>query len=183
MQFVIIRRMTMGKLKSIDKTAEKKGKLAVTAWQFVKFIIVSLLAFIVQFTLLNLLPFVPAISALSNREFHWFVFSYSLSAGGLAYAITSNTANITAQIVAFFVNRKKTFNANNSVAITLTIYIVFTVALICFAAWLNPVIKSWVVTRFALNEQLASNVATMACSVFQFIIYFPFDKILMKEKK
>ena len=39
----------VGGLKSIDKAAAEKGKGITTLWQFVKFIFVSLLAFIVQF--------------------------------------------------------------------------------------------------------------------------------------
>lgn len=173
----------MGKLKNLDNSAKEKGSMIETAWQFVKFIIVSLLAFIVQFSLLNLLPLIPAVAALGEREFHWFVFSYSIAAGGLGYALSSNIANVTAQIVAFFVNREKTFNADNNIPLTLTIYIVFTVALICFSAWLNPVLKDWFVNRFTMGDAIASNAATMVCSAFQFFIYFPVDKLLMRQKK
>ena len=42
-------------LKNIDKSAEQKGSGIATLWQFVKFIVVSLLACIVQFASLNLL--------------------------------------------------------------------------------------------------------------------------------
>ena len=173
----------MVKLKNIDETAEKKGSFMVTAWQFVKFIIVSLLAFIVQFSLLNLLPLIPAISALNSREVSWFVFTYTAAAGGLGYAISSNTANIVAQIVAFFVNRKKTFNADNNIPVTLTVYILFTLALICFAAWFNPFFKDWLVGRFSMGEAAASNASTMMCSMIQFFVYFPVDKLLMRQKK
>ena len=55
-------------LKDIDKAAESKGSLLVTIWQFVKFIVVSLLAMIVQFVLLNTLQLIPAIQEL-YKEF------------------------------------------------------------------------------------------------------------------
>ena len=51
----------MGKLKNIDDKAAAKGKGLETVWQFIKFIFVSLLAMIVQFTLLNTLKFIPPI--------------------------------------------------------------------------------------------------------------------------
>ena len=38
----------VGGLKGIDNAAEEKGSLIVTIWQFVKFIVVSLLAMLVQ---------------------------------------------------------------------------------------------------------------------------------------
>ncbi|MBR6551957.1 MAG: hypothetical protein IKT89_03855, partial [Clostridia bacterium] len=58
-------------LKDIDKAAESKGSLLVTVWQFVKFIVVSLLAMIVQFVLLNTLQLIPAIQELYTQEFAW----------------------------------------------------------------------------------------------------------------
>ena len=123
-------------LKNIDKSAEQKGSGIVTLWQFVKFIVVSLLACIVQFASLNLIMLLPQIKAIMNQDFTWFVFSYVGEGKGFGYFLAFNIANILAQIVAFFVNREKTFGSSSNIAITLPIYIVFTVALICFSAWL-----------------------------------------------
>ena len=173
----------MAKLKDIDNMAEKKGSLLVTVWQFVKFIVVSLLAMIVQFVLLNTLNLIPAINALYAQPFSWWVFVYDVAAGGLGYFISSNTANIAAQIVAFFVNREKTFNSSANTAITLPIYIIFTVALVCFSAWLNPVIFQLCVNKFSLGSGLALTIATAVCSALQFFLYFPVDKILFHKKK
>ena len=89
----------MGKLNQIDKAAESKGSVLVTIWQFVKFIVVSLLAMIVQFVLLNTLNLIPPIAELYNQDFAWWVFVYPVAVGGLGYFIVSNVANIIAQIV------------------------------------------------------------------------------------
>ena len=173
----------MGKLKNIDSKAEEKGSGIVTVWQFVKFIFVSLLAMIVQFVLLNTLKFIPAIQALYNngQDFQWWVFLCPAAIGGLGYFIVNNTANIAAQIVAFFVNREKTFNSGANIAVTLPIYIVFTIALIAFSAWLNPTLKNIFVSH--MGDDLAANAATMICSAVQFFLYFPVDKILFHKKK
>ena len=112
-------------LKDIDKAAEQKGSFLVTVWQFIKFIVVSLLAMIVQFVLLNTLQLIPAIKDLYTVDFSWWVFVYPIAVGGLGYFIVSNVANIVAQIVAFFVNKEKTFNSGANVAVALPIYIVF----------------------------------------------------------
>ncbi len=173
----------MGKLNQIDKAADSKGSAVTTIWQFVKFIFVSLLAMIVQFALLNILPLIPAIKAQYTTEFSWWVFTSTLAAGGLGYFIVNNTANIIAQIVAFFVNRDKTFNSSANIAVTLPIYIVFTIALICFSAWLNPTLKDLFVSKGWMEDALASNAATMICSAVQFFLYFPVDKILFHKKK
>ncbi len=183
----------MGKLNQIDKAAENKGSVLVTIWQFVKFIVVSLLAMIVQFALLNTLQLIPAIKDLYTQDFSWWVFSYAATIGGLGYFIVSNVANIVAQIVAFFVNKEKTFNSGANVAVALPIYIVFTIALICFSAWLNPTLKEvffnaeWFVNLCGKLEweveTTAKNVATGICSAVQFFLYFPVDKILFHKKK
>ncbi len=172
----------MGKLNQIDKAAESKGSLLVTIWQFVKFIVVSLLAMIVQFVLLNTLNLIPAIAELYNQDFAWWVFVYPVAVGGLGYFIVSNVANIIAQIVAFFVNKEKTFNSGANVAVALPIYIVFTIGLIFFSAWLNPTLKE-VFVGWNLEEAAAKNIATMICSAVQFFLYFPVDKILFHKKK
>lgn len=172
----------MSKLKQIDNAAESKGSLLVTIWQFVKFIIVSLLAMIVQFVLLNTLQLIPAIKELYTQDFNWLFFVYPVAVGGLGYFIVSNVANIVAQIVAFFVNKEKTFNSGANIAIALPIYIVFTIALIVFSAWLNPTLKDLFV-GYNLGEAAAKNIATMICSALQFFLYFPVDKILFHKKK
>ncbi|MCL2105758.1 MAG: hypothetical protein FWH26_01635 [Oscillospiraceae bacterium] len=170
----------MAKLKDIDQKAEEKGSLLVTAWQFAKFIVVSLLAMIVQFTTLNILYLIPAVKALETQEFRWFVFNYDVAAGGLKAFLAINIANVLAQVVAFFVNRKKTFGGTNSVPITLTVYLAFTAALVCFSAWLAPTLTEFMMSR-GTGAQGAGNIAAMACSVIQFIAYFPFNKLIMRD--
>ena len=180
----------MGKLNQIDKAADSKGSAVTTIWQFVKFIFVSLLAMIVQFTLLNVLNHIPPIVELFGTDFKWWVFESPVNMaegavviGGLGYFISNNTANIVAQIVSFFVNRDKTFNSSANIAVTLPIYIVFTIALICFSAWLNPTLAHLFVSKGWMKGDAAANLATMICSAVQFFLYFPVDKILFHKKK
>lgn len=172
----------MAKLTDIDKKAEEKGSVLKTIWQFVKFIVVSLLAMIVQFVLLNTLQLIPAVKELYTTDFSWWVFVYPVAIGGLGYFIVSNVANVVAQIVAFFVNKEKTFNSGANIAVALPIYIIFTIALIVFSAWLNPTLKELFV-GYGLGEDAAKNIATMICSAVQFFLYFPVDKILFKKPK
>lgn len=180
-------------LKNIDKSAQEKGTGVLTLWQFVKFIFASLIAFIVQIAVLNILLLLPQIKAVMNQDFQWFVFNYSGENNGLGYFIAFNTANILAQIVSFFVNREKTFNSSSRISVTLPIYIVFTIALICFSAWFAPVVQGWLLNLGSThttgilskltNVQLTSNISNMVCSAIQFFIYFPVDKLLFHKKK
>ncbi len=181
----------LAKLKDIDSMAENKGSGFTTLWQFVKFIVVSLLACIVQFGLVNLIPLIPQIKELYATGFDWFVFSYPVThnelgevvSGGLGYFIAFNVANIAAQIVAFFVNKEKTFNSSANVAVTLPIYIVFTIALICFSAWLSPTLNTLFAQSWGWGDALSRNIATAICSALQFFLYFPVDKLLFHKKK
>ena len=180
----------MSKLNQIDQAAENKGSLLVTVWQFVKFIVVSLLAMLVQVALTNLIPLIPAIQEMYAQEFNLWVLSYPVNydelgniiSGGLGYCIAFNVANTVAQIVAFFVNKEKTFNSGANVAVTLPIYIAFTIALIFFSAWLSPTLNT-LFLGFGWAEALARNAAMMVCSALQFFLYFPVDKILFHKKK
>lgn len=176
----------MSVLNKIDKAAEAKGSGINTLWQFTKFIVVSLGACIVQVVSLAILYNIPAIKELSSQAFHWWVFDYPVIEGercGLALFISANVANILAQIVSFFINKEKTFNSSANTAITLPIYIVFTVALVCFSAWLNPVVFQLCINKFGLGSGLALTIATAVCSALQFFLYFPVDKILFHKKK
>lgn len=177
-------------LKDIDKAAESKGSFLVTVWQFVKFIVVSLLAMLVQVALTNLIPLIPAIQEMYATEFNLWVLSYPVNydeagaiiSGGLGYCIAFNVANIVAQVVAFFVNKEKTFNSGANVAVTLPIYIAFTIGLVFFSAWLSPTLNT-LFLGFGWSEALARNAAMMICSALQFFLYFPVDKILFHKKK
>lgn len=92
-------------------------------------------------------------------------------------------SNITAQIVAFFINKEKTFNSGANTKVVLPIYIIFTVALICFSQWLNPTIYGWILNDLGWGDAAARNIATAVCSALQFFLYFPVDKILFHKKK
>ena len=69
----------MGKLNQIDKAAEGKGSLMVTLWQFVKFIVVSLGAFVIQ-TCLPYLIKLPMSEEFLTRPYEFLVFSSEAAA-------------------------------------------------------------------------------------------------------
>ena len=182
-------------LQKIDEGAAKKGKAVETLWQFTKFIVVSVGAFVIQ-TFLPLLinVIIKAIDAdFLVREFNiWGIFGSNegidpetgakiAATFGLGLFISANISNIIAQIVSFFINRDKTFNSDANIAITLPIYIVFTIGLIIFSAWLStvfiPLFERWVSTG------AATSISGALCGAIQFFIFFPFDKLLFSKKK
>lgn len=174
--------MEMGKLKQIDKAAEDKGSLVTTLWQFIKFIVVSLGAFAIQ----SVLPIIIQLfmdDNFINKSYEFFVFASEGGEGnGLGFFIASTCSNILAQIVAFFINRDKTFNSSSKISVTLPIYIVFTIALICFSAWLAPTFQGFLITKNVPSE-LSTFISNALCGAIQFFLYFPVDKLLFREKK
>ena len=169
----------MAKLNDIDKAAAGKGKGIETLWQFVKFIVVSLGAFVIQ-TFLPLLIKLPMTDAFLHQSFDWGLFK-STAETGLGIFIAANVSNIIAQIVSFFINREKTFNSSANIAVTLPIYIVFTIALICFSAWLSPTLINFF-TGY-VGENAAISISGAVCGAIPFFLYFPVDKLLFHKKK
>ncbi len=177
----------MSKLANIDSAAANKGSAVNTLWQFVKFIVVSLGAFVIQ-TFLPLLIKLPMSDGFLHQAYKFWIFQSEapdpetgIIAAGLGVFIAANLSNVLAQIVSFFINRDKTFNSDANIAVTLPIYIVFTIALICFSAWLSPTL----ITFFAgkIGENAAISVSGACCGAIQFFLYFPVDKILFRKKK
>lgn len=170
----------MSKLSKIDSAAESKGKGIETLWQFVKFIFVSLGAFVIQ-TFLPLLIKLPMSDSFLYQEFSFLGIFQSTAEVGLGIFIAANLSNVIAQIVSFFINREKTFNSSANIAVTLPIYIVFTIALICFSAWLSPTLITLLESK--LGENVAISISGAICGAIQFFLYFPVDKILFSKKK
>lgn len=180
----------MEKTAGIEQKKAETGSGKKTLWEFFKFTLVGLLATVVQYSTLNILILLPFIKNLYATEFNWFVFNYPVNtnasgiivSGALGYFIAFNSSNILAQIVAFFVNKEKTFKSAANVAVAFPIYIVFTIALICFAAWLSPILNTFFIGK-GFNGTASTNMAAMVCSAIQFFVYFPVDKILFRKPK
>lgn len=177
----------MGKLNNIDKAAEGKGSFINTLWQFIKFIVVSLGAFVIQ-TFLPLLIKAFMSENFLYQEYKFLMFSSAVAEAttgeptGLGIFIASTASNIIAQIVAFFVNKEKTFNSGANTKVVLPIYIIFTVALIAFSAWLLPFLNGFFVSK-GLSANTSLTIANACCGAVQFFLYFPVDKILFHKKK
>lgn len=177
----------MAKLNDIDNAAASKGAGVKTLWQFIKFIFVSLIAFVIQLFLPYLFKAFMS-DELLHRAYQFWIFKNEpadpvtgIIAAGLGVFIAANASNIIAQIVSFFINRDKTFNSDANIAITLPIYIVFTIALICFSAWLSPTLITFFVNHNLEGPSLA--ISGAICGAIQFFLYFPVDKLLFPEKK
>lgn len=177
----------MAKLADIDSKAASKGKGLETLWQFVKFIVVSLGAFVIQTFLPLLIKLFMSQEFLTKEYDIWGIFKSSEDAKtgamlGLGVFIAANVSNIIAQIVSFFINREKTFNSDAKISVTLPIYIVFTIALIIFSAWLSTKFIP-LFTNLTGSADTAMAISGACCGAIQFFLYFPVDKLLFPKRK
>lgn len=176
----------MSVLNKIDKAAEAKGKGITTLWQFVKFIVVSLGAFVIQLFLPYLLK-LPMSDEFLSRPYEFLIFSSEKAAmagmdtTGLGLFIALTASNILAQIFSFFVNKEKTFNSCANVKVVFPIYLVITILLISFSAWLQPFLVNWLTVKNLGAYAIAISGAICAC--IQFFLYFPIQMILFRKKK
>lgn len=179
----------MIKLKDIDKAAAAKGKGVETFWQFIKFIVVSLGAFVIQLFLPYLvkLPMTDEFLARPYDLFGLGIWSSENAAKagmdttGLGLFIALTSCNILAQIFSFFVNKEKTFNSCANVKVVFPIYLVVTIALIAFSAWLQPSLVNLLGSKGLGESAIAISGAICAC--IQFFLYFPIQMILFRKKK
>ena len=175
----------MAKLNDIDKAAASKGKGLETLWQFVKFIVVSLGAFVIQ-TFLPYLLKLPMSEEFLHRPYEFLIYSSEAAAKagmattGLGLFIALTASNIIAQIVSFFINKDKTFNSDANTKVVFPIYIVFTIALIAFSAWLQPYLVNVLMPKIGEGAIALSGAI---CGAIQFFLYFPVDKLLFSKKK
>ncbi|MBR1811345.1 MAG: hypothetical protein IJ766_06850 [Clostridia bacterium] len=180
-------------LKDVDNKANEKGKGMAAIWQLVKFTLVSMIAAIVQIILFNILQkvflgmpsSVEGVASFFEQPYKFWFFESSIKDGaiaGLGYFIAQNVSNVVAQIVSFLVNRKKTFGSSANIAVTLPIYLVITVIILSFVAWVSPILTDWF-SSFGWSAQLAGNATMLLTMMFQFFAFFPVQKILFKQKK
>ena len=150
-------------------------------WQLIKFTLVSMLAGITEITS-------TAILAASLRNVHtpveWFIFNYpDRGVGtGLGLMITVLVATALAQIVAFVVNRKKTFQADNNIVFSIVSYAAMVVVLLIgVRMWSTPLLENAIYQGIG-NQGLALTLVTAIWMALSFAITFVFSKFIIMRK-
>jgi len=181
-----------------ENSERKKGFI-----QFLKFILVSSIAGIIQIILANVLPFVFDGLTVPIPEFLQGIFNPELLfngstasgreqltkyvVGGVVtwgYVLPFFLSNVIANVYAYFQNRKTTFKSD-APTVNFVIYFVVLAALILFTTWLQGLIVG--LLNSGKNELLRTfsrTIATAAAGTVQLIVLFPLEKfVLLKEKK
>ncbi len=175
--------------------AEPKSEGAKTFWQLVKFILVSLIAFAVQIVTVNLFKIVLSGKIGEITGFFAVIFSERAMGRGntnWGYVLAFFLSNLIANIVGYFINRKKTFNSDTNLKSSLSVYFAVLLTLIVFNSWFQGVVANWVdIAAASLGGGFGSmlgksdaTIAAMAAGIIQTIVLFPLEKfVLLKEKK
>ena len=147
-----------------------------TLWQFIKFLLVSGIAGILQIILVNPLPGFPT-----------GIFSASVVGAGndnWGYVFPFFASNLLANIYGYIQNKKTTFKSD-APAWCFAVYLALMVCLILFSTWLQGVIANALRSTGAeLWSALAPTIAAAAAGTFQMAVLFPVEKfVLLKEKK
>lgn len=148
-------------------------------WQFLLFNVFSLAATITDLTVFSLLNgwlLVPWKSV----GVTWWLLRYTPEAGGLAALVATASAYLAAQIVNFFVQRKGTFHASNSVAASGVMYLVMIAAIWFFQIWFSALLLRWFVPVF--GAFWGGLVMRMANGVVSLLIQFPVNKFIIMRK-
>lgn len=155
-------------------------------WQLIKFIIVSSISGSIELVSYILLNSVILI-ALNAEPFSWWIFNYSGgSAGGLGTMIAFLVSTALAQVVAFIVNRKKTFKANNNVFYSAVMYIIMVVFIVCVQTYFGPLLVTGL-DKIINNPDWSGVIGKLIWMLFTFCTVFPMSKYVImrnvEEKK
>ncbi len=149
------------------------------AYEFIMFNILSNIATITNFLVLNLSNSL-IFKSLANRDFSFFVFDYSVENGGLAGFLSFLLSYAIAQVVNFIVQRKLVFNANNKLHWPIVIYALTVVGVYFICLYLPSLIigpLAGIVGNF-----WATNIANMANIMVQVIIIYPVLKFVVMKR-
>ena len=168
-------------LERLDDKAEAKGLK--TLWQFVKFLVVSLLTTGVQLLLVNVLYFFLKNFAEPLPSFLGSIFSETTVGEGHSnwgYLLPFFLSNFIANTIGYFLNRSKTFRSD-APWWHYVLYILVLALLIFFSTWLQGVIVNGLIS--VGWEAAAPTIAAMAIGGLQFLALFPLQKFVFLRQK
>lgn len=160
---------------AIRKFKEKHPDL----FEFIMFNIMSNVATITNFIVLWIgtgLLF----TSLTEINFHWFIFNYSATEGGLAGFLSFLLAYICAQIVNFIVQRKFVFSATVDIKKVMPWYILTVTVAGILSVWLPPYMIK--LTQPFLHG-FAPTFANIVNIILQVVINYPMMKFKIMKKE
>ncbi len=147
--------------------------------QIVKFILISLIAFVTEFAVMYALQY-GLKNVCGQEDFSWWIFYYDAeSSFGLAGFIAIVVSKAIAEVISFIINRKKNFEADNNIVFSAVVYVITVVGLFIFTTWLTGIISN----AMGVGEGMGVTIGKMIGSVISFVVIFIMDKFVIMTKK
>ena len=149
-----------------------------TLWQFIKFTLLSSVAGLSE-TITYLLLNNAVLVSLNDQFFDWWIFHYNGGdAGGLGTMLAFLISSIVGNGVSFVMNRKATFNANNNIVLSIILYIILIVTLICLQTYFGPIVTN-LINAYLGMPKISGFVSKALMMFATFLIVFPMNKFVI----
>lgn len=151
--------------------------------QIIKFIGISLIAFVVEYVVFLALQYGLA-NVCGQEDFSWFLFEYKggkAGAYGLAGFIAFLVSKCIAEVISFTINRKKNFEADNNLIFSIVTYVITIIGIILLSTWLGGALSN--VLGPKIGADWANLIGKFLGSFISFIIVFIMDKFVIMTKK
>ena len=149
-------------------------------YQFLSFAGVGGIVTVVDFALFAFFRYL-IFTAYTDVPFHFFILDYPIEKGGLCAFLAFAISFPLAQVVSFLLQRHLTFQADNNVAASASMFFVL-VAFIFLVNMYLPSLTLGVLSRF-LSPSLAGIAAKCINMTTSMLIEFPIDKFIIMRKK
>ena len=156
---------------------EKKQKS--TFLQFILFIVMSLVAFVVQIVIVQFGPELLELCGVdATKVFTAWIFGNYTMAAFISFLV----GNVAAKVISYILNRKKTFGAVNNLVFSMTVYVIMCVALIIAETLIGEPLANAYKKLFASIPALvewAPTLSMITYSIADFLIVFLMEKFVI----
>ena len=157
-----------------------------SVWEFVKFNIVSTFVTVIQLVLVNVLLYAMKENTAPLRGFLAEIFRPEAVGEGnctWGYVLPFFLSNAIANVLGYFINRKRTFRSDSPLWMAGVFLVVLTV-MILFATWVQGRLVFMIRNMLPALFGMAPTIASFAAGLLQFAVLFPLQKhVLFRKKK
>lgn len=168
----------MNKISEKSIQLKQKNK---TLSQFITFTLLSLITTVIELGTFSLMNY-ALLTSLKSTPFHFWVFNYSVLAGGLCAFLAYMISFVISQTFNFFIHRKVTFSANNNPLFSGIMYGIMVLSLFFLQLWIPQLLREWL--SGITGPNWADFILKNANMTLSFLIQFPMNKwVIMRQKR
>ncbi|WP_077598540.1 GtrA family protein [Olsenella urininfantis] len=142
-------------------------------WQFILFNLLSNISTITRFACTWVGT--AALAGLTT-DFHFLIFNYPSSGGGLGAFVTFLVAEVAAQVVNFFVQMKLVFKSDAALAQSGPKYALLAVLIVVVNLVLPGYVQDFCINTLGMASGLAATVASVVNTLLAVVVSFPLLK-------